>query len=93
MQRISASDFVGPRAYFTHIDYRMLYQQHVPLRVHRAIERELKVLLLTKHTVVCAASHLKGHFAYQLIRDNPILLDKQLLVPALRNERSSISGY
>lgn len=64
MQCINASQFVGPRAYFTNIDHRLLGQQHVSLQLRRAVERELKVLLLTKQTVVCAASHLKGRFAY-----------------------------
>ena len=91
MQRINASQFVGPRAYFTNIDHRFLGQQHVSLQLRRAVERELKVLLLTKHTVVCAASHLKGQFAYDLVRANPVLLEKTMLVPALRNDRSDIT--
>lgn len=92
MKRINASEFVGPRAYFTNIDHRLLLQQHVTPQLRRAIERELKVLLLTKQTVVCAASHLKGRFAYELLRDNPILLDKAMLVPALRNDRADMAA-
>jgi hypothetical protein len=91
MQRINASQFVGPRAYFTNIDHRLLEQQHVSLQLRRAVERELKVLLLTKQTVVCAASHLKGRFAYDLVRANPVLLEKAMLVPALRNDRTNIA--
>jgi hypothetical protein len=91
MQRINASQFAGPRAYFTNIDHRMLGRTQVSLQLKRAIERELKVLLLTKHTVVCAASHLRGQFAYELLRENPVLLDKEMIVPALRNDRADIA--
>ena len=76
MRRMDATSFVGPRAYFTNIDHRVL-QNQPHAQVRRQIERELKVLLLlTKHTVVCAASHLTGQFAYDLFRANPVLLDK-----------------
>lgn len=92
MNRINASEFIGPRAYFTNIDHRLLAEQHVSLQLRRAVERELKVLLLTKQTVVCAASHLKGRFAYELLRDHPILLEKAMLVPALRNDRADIAA-
>jgi hypothetical protein len=90
MRRTDATSFVGPRAYFTNIDHRVLQNQPTA-QVRRQIERELKVLLLTKHTVVCAALHLTGQFAYDLFRANPVLLDKEMIVPALRNDRNDES--
>ena len=91
MNKIEASDFKGPRAYFTNFDHRIVSRSPDTALLRRNVERRLKILLLTKHTVVCAASHLTSEFAYSLFRDNPILLEEELIVPALRRDRRDMA--
>jgi hypothetical protein len=78
MKRIDPQTFKGPRAYFTNFDYRIVERTRNREKLRQDIERKLKILLLTKNTIVCAASHLTSEFAYQLFRENPILLNKGL---------------
>ena len=78
MKRIDPADFKGLRAYFT--DFKSDKEEY-----RREVERRLKILLLTKNIIVCAASHLTHPFAYGLFKDNPILLEGNMLIPALRN--------
>ena len=91
MKKIESSDFKGPRAYFTNFDYRIVSRSSDINLLRKDVERRLKILLLTKHTVVCAASHLTSEFAYSLFRDNPILLEEELVVPALRRDRRDMT--
>lgn len=91
MERIEPHNFNGPRAYFTNFDYRIIERTRNCEKLRKNIERKLKILLLTKNTIVCAASHLTSEFAYRLFRENPILLNKALIIPALRQDKSDIS--
>jgi len=91
MQRIDPETFIGPRAYFTNFDYRIISRCGDLNDLRLDIERRLKILLLTKTTIVCAASHLTSEFAYRLFQANPILLRKGLVLPALRRDKSDIS--
>lgn len=59
----------------------------------REVERRLKILLLTKNTVVCAASHLIHEFSYNLFKDNSILLTEGMVLPALRRDIEHITDY
>jgi len=59
----------------------------------RNVERRLKIILLTKNIIVCASSHLPHEFAYNFFKDNPILLDKNMILPALRMDKTHIIDY
>ncbi|MDG7041561.1 MAG: hypothetical protein JRN22_00720 [Nitrososphaerota archaeon] len=61
-------------------------RHHNREQFRKDIERRLKILLLTKDYVVCAASHLTSEFAYNMFRENPILLHNSLVIPALRED-------
>ena len=91
MERIEPTTLQGPRAYFTNIDHRIVSRSQDKQLLRREVERRLKILLLTKGIVVCAASHLTSSFAYSLFRDNPILLREGLVIPALRRDRRDIA--
>lgn len=93
MKRINPTSFCGPRAYFTDFDYKIVRFKHHRDAYRREVERRLKILLLTKNTVVCAASHLTHEFAYNLFKDNPILLTEGMILPALRRDIEHITDY
>lgn len=93
MERINPINFQGPRAYFTDFDYKIVrFKSHKEV-YRREVERRLKIILLTKNTVVCAASHLTHEFAYNLFKDNPILLTESMILPALRRDIEHITDY
>jgi hypothetical protein len=93
MERIDPINFQGPRAYFTDFDYKIVRFKQDNEAYRREVERRLKVILLTKNTVVCAASHLTHEFAYTLFKDNPILLTESMILPALRRDIEHITDY
>jgi len=93
MERINPTSFYGPRAYFTDFDYKIVQFKHDREAYKREVERRLKIILLTKNTVVCAASHLTHEFAYNLFKDNPILLTEGMILPALRRDIEHITDY
>jgi hypothetical protein len=93
MERIKPINFQGPRAYFTDFDYKIVRFKHHEEAYRREVERRLKIILLTKNTVVCAASHLTHEFAYNLFKDNPILLTESMVLPALRRDIEHITDY
>ncbi len=93
MKRIDPINFLGPRAYFTDFDYNIVRFKHRKEAYRREVERRLKIILLTKNTVICAASHLTHEFAYNLFKDNPILLTENMILPALRRDIEHITDY
>lgn len=93
MKRIDPVDFQGPKAYFTDFDYKIVRYKHNKEAYRREVERRLKIILLTKNTVVCAASHLAHEFAYNFFKDNPILLNEKMILPALRRDIEHITDY
>jgi hypothetical protein len=93
MERINPANFCGPRAYFTDIDYKIVRFKNDREAYKREVERRLKVLLLTKNFIVCAGSHLSHEFAYNLFRSNPILLEKNMVIPSLREDKQHITDY
>lgn len=93
MERINPNSFCGPRAYFTDFDYKIVQFKYDKEAYKREVERRLKIILLTKNTVVCAASHLTHRFAYNLFKDNPILLTEGMILPALRKDKEHITDY
>lgn len=91
MERINSSNLRGANAYFTNFDNRIVSTTSDKESLKRTVERTLKVLLLTKNNVVCAASHLTNDFTYELLSENKVLLDKQLLIPAFRADKTEIA--
>jgi len=90
MKRIKPESFRGPRAYFTGFDYRIISRTKNHTLLKKTIERKLKVLLLLKSNVVCAASHLASRFAYGFFKDNPELLSQGYIIPAFRSDKHQI---
>jgi len=93
MERVYPYEFKGPRAYFTDFDYKIVQFKPDKKTYRREVERRLKIILLTKNTVVCAASHFTHEFAYSLFNDNPILLDENMILPALRRDKDHVIDY
>lgn len=93
MERIEPTSFYGPRAYTTDLDYKIVRFKSNKKAYKREIERRLKIILLTKKTVVCAASHLTHKFAYDILKENPALLDETLITPALRKDKQHVTDY
>jgi hypothetical protein len=91
MERINSINLTGANAYFTNFDNRIVSTTTNVEGLKKSVERTLKVLLLTKNNVVCAASHLTNDFTYQLLSENKILLEKQLIIPAFRADKTEIS--
>lgn len=91
IHKLNPDTFIGPRAYFTAFDYRIISRKRNLDSLRRNVERRLKLLLLIKSRIVCAASHLASKFAYDFFKDNPILLTENLIVPALRLDKTDIS--
>jgi hypothetical protein len=87
---LQPTNLIGPRAYFTTFD-EMLLDRSGWDTLRLEAERKLKVLLLTKREVVCAASHLASPLAYAILRENPSLLVSGALTPALRADRVDIA--
>ena len=90
MYRINPIFFQGPRAYFTAIDPKIVKRTKDKFLLRKNIERRLKILLLLKTRLICAASHLTSEFSYQLFKDYPELLNQELIIPALRTDKESI---
>lgn len=91
MNRIESVDLQGANAYFTNFDNRIVASSTNLEVLERYIERNLKVLLLTKNNIVCAASHLVNPLTYKLFSSNPILLQKEMVIPAFRKDKKEIS--
>ena len=88
--RISPSDLKGPRAYFTDWNKRSSSSNMNDEQFKHTVFRKLKALILTKRNVVFAASDLNSSIAFQILNQNPELLDKGILLPALRSDRGSL---
>lgn len=93
MERINPASSYGPRAYTTDLDYRIIRFRSNRKTYKREVDRRLKTILLTKKTVVCAASHLTHKFSYDLLKENPVLLDESLITPALRIDKQHVIDY
>jgi hypothetical protein len=84
------SQLAGARAYFTSFDPRIVERAPSRELLQREVDRRLKVLLLAKSHLICAASHLATPFVYDLLRGQPRLLNEGHIVPALRNDKAGI---
>ena len=91
MKRLKPETLIGPRSYFTDFDHRIVARTNNIELLRRHTERKLKLLLLIKSKIVCAASHIVTDFAYSIFRKNPALLNEGHIIPALRNDKQSFS--
>ena len=74
--RQSASQLKGPRAYFTDWNRGNLARNLATPNAHSQVLRKLKALLLTKRSIVFAASDLASPIAIDILFQNPELLDR-----------------
>jgi hypothetical protein len=91
MNRINPESLVGPRAYFTDFDHRIIARSRNQALLLKKGERKLKVLLLLKGRIVIAASHLATKFAYDFFRKNSGLLTTGAVLPAFRADKTDLS--
>lgn len=91
MERIMPLALEGANAYFTGFDNRIVNRTENREALKLEVSRTLKILLLTKNNVVCAASHLTNELTYELLYANPILLDRQMIIPAFREDKQEVS--
>jgi len=93
-QRIESHTFSGARSYFTNFDSTIVTHQKDLVTFKKNIERSLKILLLTKSSVVTGASvMISSMFVYEFFRENPILLTDSMVIPALRYDKLSVGQY
>jgi hypothetical protein len=84
------AQLTGPRAYFTDWNRRGNASQSSTAGTRTQVLRKLKALLLTKRNVVFAASDFNSSIALNILIKYPELLDKGILLPALRIDRESL---
>lgn len=81
-------DLKTPRCYFTEFD-RITYSQVAwtaenVKEIKHNLERKVKLLGLIKGVVIIATSHLfESELAQEFIKENPIVLEKGIILPAL----------
>lgn len=98
MKFIEPPDLKIPRAYFTEFD-RVIYSnvEWTAERVEeikRNLERKIKLLGIIKGVVIVAASHLfKSELSKEFIRENPIVLEEGIILPALISKYKSFSDF
>ena len=84
MQEIKPFELKGARTYFTGFDDNSYVTNDDNQNILQ-LERSLKVLLLTKNKIIFGASHLNSNLSKIIIKKAPILFEKGLIVPALRD--------
>ncbi|MDI6734736.1 MAG: hypothetical protein QME42_00850, partial [bacterium] len=95
---IDPIDLKIPRAYFTEFD-RISYSQVAWTsedveEIKRNLERKVKLLGLIKGVVIIATSHLfESELAQEFIKENPITLEKSIILPALISKYKNFSGF
>ena len=98
MKLIDPTDFKIPRVYFTEFD-RVTYSQVAwsakdVEEIKHNLERKVKLLGLIKGVVIIATSHLfESELAQEFIRENPIVLEEGIILPALISKYSSFSDF
>lgn len=87
MKKINPSDLVGARIYFTGFDNKSYVTTNQDEKL-KILKRTLKVLLLTKNKVIFGASHLRSDLAIKIFNESPEILEKNIIIPALRNDHN-----
>ncbi len=90
IRRLTNEDFNGAKAFYTGFDDFTTKRKRDKSIVKKSIERDLKVLLLTKNTVVCGASQIVNREAFDILYSNPIILQEKLIIPALREDKNHV---
>jgi hypothetical protein len=95
---INPVDLKIPRSYFTEFD-RITYSQVAWTaedveEIKRNLERKVKLLGLIKGVIIIATSHLfESELAQEFIRENPIVLEKGIILPALISKYKNFSDF
>lgn len=95
---IDPMDLRIPRVYFTEFD-RITYSQVAWTaedveEIKRNLERKVKLLGLIKGVVIIATSHLfESELAHEFIKENPIVLEKAIMLPALISKYKDFSDF
>lgn len=98
MKFIDPTNLKIPRVYFTEFD-RVTYSQVAWTaedveEIKRNLERKVKLLGLIKGAVVIATSHLfESELAQEFIRENPIVLEEGIILPALISKYKNFSDF
>ncbi|MFA4948283.1 MAG: hypothetical protein WC674_07230 [Candidatus Krumholzibacteriia bacterium] len=98
MEKVAPDSLTASRVYFTAFD-RVTYSQVAwtsedVSQIKRNLERQLKLLTLTKGHIVIAASHLlESELAREVIGPYPELFAKRIVVPALRSEFPNCAAF
>lgn len=98
MKRVHGYQLRASRVYFTEFD-RTTYSQVAWTAddvegIRQSLERKLKLLALVKGNIVIAASHLlESELAREVIGPYPALLQRGIVVPALRSEFSNCQAF
>lgn len=93
MERLEPKSLKGARSYFTNFDQKIIERTRDIDQLQKNAERKLKILLLTKNIVVCSASLMTTEFSYNFFRNNKVLLDRKLIIPALRRDKNHVEDY
>lgn len=98
MKFIDPTNLKIPRVYFTEFD-RVTYSQVAWTaedveEIKRNLERKVKLLGLIKGVVIIATSHLfESELAQEFIRENPIVLEEGIILPALISKYKNFSNF
>lgn len=98
MKFIDPTNLKIPRVYFTEFD-RVTYSQVAWTaedveEIKRNLERKVKLLGLIKGVVIIATSHLfESELAQEFIRENPIVLEEGIILPALISKYKNFSDF
>jgi hypothetical protein len=98
MKFIDPTNFKIPRVYFTEFD-RVTYSQVAwttedVKEIKRNLDRKVKLLGLIKGVVIIATSHsFESELAQEFIRENPIVLEEGIILPALISKYNNFSDF
>ena len=98
MKHIDPKNLTIPRAYFTEFD-RITYSQVAwsekdVKKIKLNLERKVKLLGCIKGVVVIATSHLfESELAQEFLKENPIVLEEGIILPALISRYSDFSSF
>jgi hypothetical protein len=83
----------GPRVYSTDLHPLHFRSRHLTAEARRILLRKIKAKLLTRGTVTINGAHLIQPALAEFLRENVALLSHKLLLPAMREDRSSFADY
>lgn len=90
MKYLHPKSLKGPKVYFVEFDPQKTRTLRDWNTWKTKISRRLKTLLLTKRVIVCGASQLNSQVVFEFFKENPFLLERGLIIPALRSDRAEV---